>query len=201
MAGRKTLDIDYITLRNMRTVNPANNLSPTANYILACDGSGTANWVNTITNIESYGINILPMSYTMYLGYTPSVNGSINKLYIPPFLFSAAHLRNGAVLTENDPSGYVTFYGLDSIDCSGLTLPFVTSFSVSGYNSAGRWAPAAPGGYGVYGGTGLTYQTSSDYKVTIKYLGLQNINGANTSVLPTSGKAAGYLATVTLNFG
>ena len=40
MSGRKTLDIDNITLRTIRAINPQTNLNPTANYILAADGSG-----------------------------------------------------------------------------------------------------------------------------------------------------------------
>jgi hypothetical protein len=55
MSGRKTLDIDNITLRTIRAINPQTNLNPTANYILAADGSGNATWVNTITNINTYG--------------------------------------------------------------------------------------------------------------------------------------------------
>lgn len=44
MAGRKTLDIDNIILRNIRAVNPYTNLSPTGNTVLTMDTSGNATW-------------------------------------------------------------------------------------------------------------------------------------------------------------
>jgi len=199
MAGRKTLDIDYITLRNMRTVNPRTNLSPTANYILACDGSGTANWVNTLANIDTYG-GITPQqkSFTMYLSYPAGFNNTITKVYVPPGLFSAPNLVRGATLTADDPSGSLTFYNQSYIDCSGLSSPFVTSFAVSGYLASGSWS-AAPVGY-YNPNTGLNYTSTRDYTVRINNLNLTYINGANTATYPTSGDASGYLATVTLNF-
>ena len=64
MSGRKTLDIDNITLRTIRAINPQTNLNPTANYILAADGSGNATWVNTITNINTYGTGFTGSSGT-----------------------------------------------------------------------------------------------------------------------------------------
>ena len=64
MSGRKTLDIDNITLRTIRAINPQTNLNPTANYILAADGSGNATWVNTTTNINTYGTGFTGSSGT-----------------------------------------------------------------------------------------------------------------------------------------
>jgi hypothetical protein len=54
MSGRRTMDVDMITLRNIRAVNPNTNQKITPNYILAMDNQGNAQWVNTITNINTY---------------------------------------------------------------------------------------------------------------------------------------------------
>ena len=54
MSGRRTMDVDLITLRNIRAVNPNTNQKITPNYILAMDNQGNAQWVNTITNINTY---------------------------------------------------------------------------------------------------------------------------------------------------
>jgi collagen type VII alpha len=54
MSSRKTLDIDYITLRNVTPYNTLNQRI-TPNYIFAVDTSGNAGWVNTLSNIAAYG--------------------------------------------------------------------------------------------------------------------------------------------------
>jgi len=76
MSGRKTLDIDNITLRTIRAINPQTNLNPTANYILAADGSGNATWVNTITNINTYGTGLTGASGTGPTGPAGGGTGS-----------------------------------------------------------------------------------------------------------------------------
>jgi len=76
MSGRKTLDIDNITLRTIRAINPQNNLNPTANYIHAADGSGNATWVNTITNINTYGTGFTGASGTGPTGPAGGGTGS-----------------------------------------------------------------------------------------------------------------------------
>ena len=76
MSGRKTLDIDNITLRTIRAINPQNNLNPTANYILAADGSGNATWVNTIVNINTYGTGLTGASGTGPTGPAGGETGS-----------------------------------------------------------------------------------------------------------------------------
>jgi hypothetical protein len=201
MAGRKTLDIDYITLRNMRTVNPANNLSPTANYILACDGSGTANWVNTLANINTYGVAPGQKSFTMYLKYyKDNVSSYITGVYVPPGLFTSPNLINGAILTADDPSGNLLFYGTTSLVCSSLVKPQVSSFAVSGYLLAGYWCSIDSNTFKGYAlANSIYYQVLQDYTVNINGLTLGNING-NNLVSPTSGVTAGYTATVTINF-
>jgi hypothetical protein len=203
MAGRKTLDIDYITLRNMRTVNPATNLSPTANYILACDGSGTANWVNTIANINTYGVAPGQKSFTMYLGYTynPSLSSStITSVYVPPGLFTSPNLINGAVLTADDPSDNLLFYDTTELICASLVRPQITSFAVSGYLPGGYWSPIPSSRFiGKDYANSIYYQAPQDYTVNIYGLTLANIN-SNNLVSPTSGVTAGYTATVTINF-
>ena len=44
MAGRKTLDIDNIILRNIRAVDPFTNTNPTGTHVLTADGQGSATW-------------------------------------------------------------------------------------------------------------------------------------------------------------
>jgi len=203
MAGRKTLDIDYITLRNMRTVNPTTNLSPTANYILACDGSGTATWVNTIANINTYGVAPGQKSFTMYLGYTYNTglsSSTITSVYVPPGLFTSPNLINGRVLTADDPSGNLTFYDTTSLICTALVQPQVASFAISGYLPGGYWSPVpSPKFIGAGQANSIYYQAVTDYAINVYGLTLGNIN-SNNIVSPTTGVTAGYTATVTINF-
>jgi len=67
--------------------------------------------------------------------------------------------------------------------------------NVSGYISSNQWIPI-PGGN--IGPTKTFFSVANDNAVQIKGLNLTNINGANTSTRPSSGVAAGYLATLTL---
>ena len=52
-AGRKTLDIDFLTLRKVRPLVASTNLAPNANYILSVNEAGEGVWVNTISNINA----------------------------------------------------------------------------------------------------------------------------------------------------
>lgn len=56
--GRKTLDIDFLTLRKIRPLVPSTNIAPAANYVLSVNGAGEGVWVNTISNIYAYGVPI-----------------------------------------------------------------------------------------------------------------------------------------------
>jgi len=70
MSARKTLDIDFITLRKIRAVDPLTNALITPNFILAMDNQGQAQWVNTLSNINTYG------GVTGFTGPTGPVNQS-----------------------------------------------------------------------------------------------------------------------------
>lgn len=54
MSARKTLDIDYLTLRQVIPYSRTNERI-TPNYILSVDSSGVGQWVNTLSNIATYG--------------------------------------------------------------------------------------------------------------------------------------------------
>lgn len=54
MSARKTLDIDYLTLRQVVPYSRTNERI-TPNYILSVDDSGVGQWVNTLSNIATYG--------------------------------------------------------------------------------------------------------------------------------------------------
>jgi hypothetical protein len=54
MSARKTLDVDYLTLRQVVPYSRTNERI-TPNYILSVDGSGVGQWVNTLSNIATYG--------------------------------------------------------------------------------------------------------------------------------------------------
>uniref|UniRef100_A0A6C0DET5 Uncharacterized protein n=1 Tax=viral metagenome TaxID=1070528 RepID=A0A6C0DET5_9ZZZZ len=70
MSARKTLDIDFITLRKIRAVDPLTNALITPNFILAMDNQGQAQWVNTLSNINTYG------GVTGFTGPTGPINQS-----------------------------------------------------------------------------------------------------------------------------
>jgi hypothetical protein len=75
------------------------------------------------------------------------------------------------------------------------TWAMISGIHVSGYVAAGQWQPI-PGAN--ISATKVYYASASDYNVSLKGLGLANINGANTAVKPGSGIASGFLATITL---
>jgi hypothetical protein len=57
-AGRKTLDLDFLTLRKVRPLIASTNRAPTENYILSVNAAGEGVWVNTISNIYAYGASL-----------------------------------------------------------------------------------------------------------------------------------------------
>jgi hypothetical protein len=132
-------------------------------------------------------------AFTIYMDY--SAGSAINRVYIPPNLFTGA-LAAGGTFTADVP-GSLVFYGGNSISLAGTLYPFCTGISLSGYvaTSGGEWNPA-PGGN--ISNTKTFYSQPNDYSITLKGLDLTNINGSNLAARPTAGLAAGFLATITL---
>ncbi len=137
-------------------------------------------------------ITAFTKSFTIFVDYTaPSV---ISRVSIPAGLFTNPLLSAGGVFTANVGTDLV-FVGLDNITCANTTNAFVTAMSISGYVTLAQWNPI-PGGN--IGGGRVYYSVTSDNNVQILGVNLTYINGGNTAVRPTTGVAAGFLATITL---
>lgn len=61
-SARKTLDVNYMTLRKVRPLDDR-NARYTSNYIYAIADDGNAVFVNTLDNLETYGIDISELYY------------------------------------------------------------------------------------------------------------------------------------------
>ena len=133
-------------------------------------------------------------AFTIFVDYTSAI--SISRVYIPPGLFSPTNptLAAGGIFTTNQGTD-LTFLGLDRIEMENTAYTFVSAINASGYIAAGAWEPIRGGNISA---TALHYSVTNDNAVIIKGLDLANINGASTAPKPTSGAAAGFLATVTI---
>lgn len=145
----------------------------------------------------------LTRSFTIFIDY--SSVASISRLYIPPGLFTTAAypgLSDGGVFTTDQGSDLIFLTGapgfpLNTITMANTTNSFCVGITVSGYVSTngGEWNPS-PGGN--ISNTQISYSQTSDYSIKLKGLSLTSINGASLTPRPTTGVAAGFLATVTL---
>jgi len=133
-------------------------------------------------------------AFTIYVDY--SANNAISRLYIPAGLFGPANpvLAFGGVFTANQGTDLV-FLGGTTITLNNTAYAFVSSINASGYIPAGAWQPV----YGArIGPTFINYSVTNDNAVLIEGLDTSNINGGSITPKPTTGVAAGFLATVTI---
>jgi len=141
--------------------------------------------------------NIIPgamKAFTLFLDY--STANAISRVYVPPGLFSPANptLAAGGIFTADQGTDLI-FLGSASPVLNNTAYPFAVGINCSGYISAGRWQPILGGniGPGV-----VNYSVVNDYSVNLYGLDLANINGASVAPKPTTGVAAGFLATITI---
>ena len=135
-------------------------------------------------------------AFTIYLDY--SLAGSISRVYIPPGLFGPAadpRLVVGGTFL-GDVGSDLVFLGLPTVTMANTAYAFAAGLSANGYIAAGKWQIVPPSN--IRPGAGfLNYSFINDYGVTIT-TDLASLNGANTLAYPTTGAAAGFLATITI---
>jgi len=134
-------------------------------------------------------------AFTIFLDY--SAINAISRVYIPPGLFSSANptLAAGGIFTADNTD--LIFLGGQTITMNNTTYPFISLINASGYIPVGTglWQPVLGGRIGP---GAINYQVASDYTNIITGLDLTNINGASLVPKPTTGIAAGFLATLTI---
>jgi len=135
-------------------------------------------------------------AFTIFVDY--SAANAISRVYIPPFMFGVGadpSLPPGGVFTTNVGTDLV-FLGNPTIVMAHTNYAFATSLSANGYITQGQWQIVPPANIRPQNGF-LNYSITNDNSITIG-ADLQPINGANLAVKPTSGVAAGFLATITI---
>ena len=135
-------------------------------------------------------------AFTIFIDYNAGAPSVITRLYIPAGLFGSSNpvLAAGGVFTANQGTDLV-FLGGSTITMNNTAYAFVSAINASGYISAGNWQPVMGGN--IRPGL-IEYSVTTDYSVILKGLETANINGASITPKPTTGVAAGFLATVTV---
>jgi hypothetical protein len=132
-------------------------------------------------------------SFTILLDYGGAT--SISRVMIPPGLFTNPALSAGGVFTANVGTD-LQFTGGAVLTLQNTTYAFLVGMHTAGYINAGRWQSIPSGKIGAP--LGVYYNVTADYGATVAGLGLANINGSNFAVRPSTGVAAGFLASVVL---
>jgi hypothetical protein len=136
-------------------------------------------------------------AFTIFVDY--SAANALSRVYIPPGLFTNPLLSAGGTFTANVGTDLV-FVGNPTIVMRNTTYAFIVFLSANGYvtTSGGQWQLVSPSQ--IRPGNGyLNVTTTLDYTATIG-ADLAAINGANLSVYPTTGTAAGFLGIITLYY-
>jgi hypothetical protein len=114
---------------------------------------------------------------------------------IPAGLFTNPLLSAGGVFTANVGTD-LQFTGGSILTLQNTRYAFLAGMQTAGYINAGRWQPIPGGKIGAP--LGVYYNVTADYAATLVGLGLANINGSNTVARPSTGVAAGFLASIIL---
>jgi len=141
-------------------------------------------------------------AFTIYLDY--SAANAISRIYIPPGLFGPAadpQLQLGGVFTANVGTDLVFQYAppltpIAAIVMQNTKYAFAAGLSANGYINSQEWQIVPPSNIRPQAGY-LNYKVATDYSITVD-ADLNPLNGANLSNYPSTGIAAGFLATVTI---
>jgi hypothetical protein len=134
-------------------------------------------------------------AFTLFVDY--SGVAALSRVYIPPGLFTNPLLSAGGTFTANVGTDLV-FLGNPTIIMRNTTYPFIVSLSANGYVTSAQWQLVSPSQ--IRPGNGyLNVTTTVDYAATIG-TDLGAINGANLSIYPSTGTAAGFLGIITLYY-
>jgi len=133
-------------------------------------------------------------SFTIYLDYTTSTQ--LSRIYIPPGMSTTPSLAAGGIFTA-DVGTDLVFLGKTNISIANIIYAYPVGLNATGYSASSYWLPT---GQSNLGGSGVTWQHSSDYTLAIKGATAARLNGANTANRPASGLLTGWLATITIYF-
>ena len=133
-------------------------------------------------------------SFTMYLDFSSGT--AISRIYIPPGMSTNASLAAGGIFTSDVGSDLV-FLGSTNISITNTYYAFPIGLNATGYSTSLYWQPTAQSSLG---GSGVTWQNTSDYTLSIKGATPSRLNGNNTANRPSSGLLSGWLATLTIYF-
>jgi hypothetical protein len=134
-------------------------------------------------------------AFTIFVDF--SATNAISRVYIPPQLFGDSNpvLATGGTFI-GDVGTDLVFLGQSSIRLNNTRYAFPAGLSANGYTVAGQWQIVPPANIRPQTGY-INYTSIADYSSTVG-IDLNPINGANLTIYPTTGVAAGFLATVTV---
>jgi hypothetical protein len=133
-------------------------------------------------------------SFTMYLDFSSGT--AISRIYIPPGMLTTPSLAAGGIFTSDVGSDLV-FLGTTNISMTNTYYAFPIGLNATGYSTSLYWQPTAQSSLG---GSGVTWQNTADYTLSIKGASPARLNGNNTANRPSSGILSGWLATLTIYF-
>ena len=134
-------------------------------------------------------------TFTIFVDY--SAAAALSRVYIPPGLFANAPLSAGGTFSTNQGTDLI-FLGNPTIAMRNTRYPFIVNLSANGYVTSAQWQLVSPSQ--IRPGNGyLNITITADYAATIG-TDLGAINGANLSVYPSTGTAAGFLGMITLYY-
>jgi hypothetical protein len=133
-------------------------------------------------------------SYTIYLDFSSGTE--ISRIYIPPGMSTTPSLAGGGVFTANVSTDLI-FKDTTNISITNITYPFATGLSATGFSASSSWVPTPQSNLG---GSGVSWQSTTDNLLSITNASPGRLNGGNTAVRPSSGILSGWLATITIYY-
>ena len=137
-SARKTLDVNYMTLRKVRPLDDRNARYP-SNYIYAVADDGNAVFVNTLDNLETYGIDISELYYDAVRNpMTSDLDASGFQIYDLKNITLTPQASNpvsgpdaSSTLWYNSTNSHLYVGGADLQSGGGGSLPTATIFGQS----------------------------------------------------------------------
>jgi hypothetical protein len=194
-SARKTLDVNYMTLRKVRPLDDRNARYP-SNYIYAVADDGNAVFVNTLDNLETYGIDISELYYDAVRNpMTSDLDASGFQIYdlknitlVPQASNPVSGPDASSTLWYNSTNSHLYVGGADLQSGGGGSLPTATIFGQSIFWNGSAYEVTRESVYlGQYAGASST-GTGGEFRVGIgQEAGLSNQGGNAIAIGNTAG--------------
>jgi len=180
-----------LQLSNLLNCRPCGSSTVNVNLNSPTGPNGPVGSVGPAGPTGPVGPVAITKTFTIYLDY--SSPNALSRIYLPPGFCNTYPL--GLIFTANDTD--VVFLGTTNITISNTTYAFPISLFATGYTAGNVWSPIQAGNLG---GSGVSWENTSDYTLSLVRVDGGRIYGGGTPSSAPSGILAGWRGTLSIQY-